>query len=173
MPVSTLVATAGSASANAYVTLAVAEQYHLDRPAVGTTWSAATDAQKNAAILWATKLLDRYFIWNGSVVDTTQALLWPRAGLVDVNAWESLDDTTIPELIQWATAEFARQLLAADRTGDSDVETQGIRLIKAGSIRVDFDETARSKPIPDVVSNLIPLDWGYIRGISERELMRS
>lgn len=178
MPVSTLVATAGSASANSYCTVAVADQFHLDRPTVGTTaatglWSAATTDQKTAALLWATKILELYFEWYGSVVDTTQSLLWPRAGLIALNGWESLDRTTIPEQIQWATAEFARQLLVSDRAGDSLVQSQGLKLLKAGPIRMDFKDWVYAKPIPDVVVNLIPYQWGYLRGSGERNLVRA
>jgi len=173
MPVSTLVATAGSASANSYTTVAFADQYHLDRPAVGTTWSTATADQKTAALLWATKLLEQYFEWYGFVTDSTQALLWPRTGLISLNRETSLDDSTVPTQIQWATAEFARQLLASDRAGDSAVETQGIKLLKAGSIRIDFKDNVQAKPIPDVVVNLIPDFWGYLKGSGEeRELVR-
>lgn len=180
MPISTLVATAGSASANAYTTVAFADQFHLDRPTVGTTvatglWSAATTDQKTAALLWATKLLDQYFEWNEYVTDATtpQALLWPRTGLLSLNELSSLDENTVPLQIQWATAEFARQLLVSDRAGDSAVETQGIKLLKAGSIRIDFRDGVHAKPIPDVVVNLIPSAWGRLRASGERELMRA
>lgn len=176
MPVTVINATAGSATANSYVTLTVAEQYHLDRPAVGTTWADATNDQKNAALLWSTKLLERLFEWNGSVVDTTQALLWPRAGLIDTNGWETLDTTTVPLLIQYATAEFARQLLVEDRTADSDIIRQGIKSIRASAVRLEFFGTAFDPSVPDVVANLIPAEWGFPRnsgGLQERELVRS
>ena len=180
MPVSTLVATAGAVNANSYTTVAIADQFHLDRPVVGTTaatglWSAATTDQKTAALLWATKLLEQYFVWNGYITDsvTPQALLWPRTGLINLNGLSSLDDATIPNQIQWATAEFARQLLVSDRAGDSAVETQGIKLLKAGSIRIDFKDNVHAKPIPDVVSNLIPDAWGYTQPQGERELVRA
>ena len=176
MPVSALVATAGSATANTYCTLAVANQYHLDRPAAGTVWSAATDDQKNSGLLFATVLLDRLFYWNGYVVNEIQNLLWPRMGLYEVNRISALDYTTIPQLIQWATAEFSRQLIAEDRTGDSDVQTQGIKLIKVGSVRIDFKDAVFAKPIPDIVTNLIPEEWGYVlqnEKINIRELRRA
>jgi len=176
MPVTSLITTPGAANSNAYVALSVADQYHLDRPAVGTTWASATSDQKTAAILWATKLLDRLFYWEGSVVDTTQILLWPRAGLVDVNDWSNLDTTTIPALIQYATAEFARQLLVEDLTGNVDLVRQGIKHLKAGSVAIDFFGTADVAPIPDAVINLIPQQWGYPRdngGLAERELLRA
>src|SRR4051812_36284518 len=116
MPASSLILTPGAADANAYVDASVADQLNLDRPQFGTTaasglWSAATAEEKKQAILWATVLMDRHFEWYGAIVYTTQRLLWPRNGLVDVNGWKALDYTTIPEPIQQMTAELARQLL--------------------------------------------------------------
>jgi hypothetical protein len=173
MPVSTLIATAGASNANSYTDVAFADQYHADRPPVSTTWTAATTDQKTAALLWATKILEQYVEWRGTVVDTTQALLWPRAGLVALNGWEALDHTTIPVQIQWATAEFARQLLVSDRMGDSEVESQGLKLLKVGPIRLDFKEWVYAKPVPDIVARLIPESWGYIRSRGERDLVRT
>lgn len=173
MPVSALVTTPGSASANAYVTLAVANQYHLDRPAVGTTWSAATDDAKTAAILFATKQLDALYVWSGFAVDGTQALCWPRNGMLTRNGY-TIATTVIPTELQHACAEFARQLLAADRTGDSDIETQGITGLKAGSVELTFKDNVYAKVIPDVVANLIPAEWGYLRNRrGSRDLVRA
>jgi hypothetical protein len=175
MAVSTIVTTAGAASANSYCDLATAEQYHLDRPAVGTTWSAATNDQKVAALLWATKLLDALYEWTGSVVNDTQALLWPRSGMAYRNGY-SVPTTVIPVELQYATAEYARQLLAADRAGDSDVETQGITSISAGSVSLTFkDAGVVAKQIPDAVFFLLPASWGRPRGRSSgvRELVRA
>lgn len=181
MAVSPLIITPGAANANAYVSRLAADQILLDRPQFGTTvttglWSAATDDQKDSAILWATKLLDRLFKWNGWVVDDIQSLLWPRLGLYRSNSIYPLDSTTIPNEIQEATAEFARQLLMSERTLDSDVSSQGIKLIKAGSVRIDFKDTVYAKPVPDLIVNLIPGEWCYLiqnHGIQEIELLRS
>lgn len=174
MPTSALVTTAGSPTANAYISRAEADQYHEDRPAVGTTWSSATTDNKDKAILWATRLLDDSFCWYGTVHVDTQRLLWPRAGLLKKNTWGALDHETIPEEIKFATAEFARQLLVADRAGDSDVETQGIKSLKAGSVALEFRDNVVAKVVPDVVVKMIPEHWGYLKGTSgSRELVRS
>jgi hypothetical protein len=174
MPVSALVVTAGSPSANAYVDLTVANQFHLDRPAAGTTWSGASDAEKQAAILWATKLLDSLIEWTGNVVDDLQALLWPRVGMWYRSGYP-VPSTIIPAELQHATAEFARQLLAADRSADSDVEAQGITSIKAGPVALTFkDSVPAPKVVPDAVWSLLPRDWGHVetRKSDMRELMR-
>lgn len=175
MPVSTLVTTPGSATANAYVTLAVANQYHLDRPAVGTTWSAATDDQKNAAILWATTLMDSLWDWTGYATDAVQALLWPRGGMLKRNDWEYVADDVIPVELQHATAEYARQLLAGDLAGNSEIETQGITALTAGPVSLTFKDSVVAKPVPDAVVNLIPYSWGrpYSRSRGTRELQRA
>lgn len=164
MAVSTLVTLAGSATANAYCTLIFANQYHEDRPAAGTTWADASDPQKNAAILWATLLMDRLWYWVGYPTDAIQALLWPRGGILKLNGWEYVPLTVIPIELQQATAEYARQLLASDRTGDSDIETQGITAITAGSVSLQFKDSVFAKAVPDAVFDLIPCGWGYPRG---------
>lgn len=175
MPVTTLVATPGSASANVYPTLAEANQYHLDRPPVGTTWASATDDQKNAAILWATILMDRLWVWTGYPTDALQALLWPRQGMIKTNGWEYVPDNVIPIELKQATSEYARQLLVSDRAGDSDIETLGITSVRAGSVALTFKDSVFAKTVPDAVFNLIPNAWGYPKGrvTGVRDLIRA
>lgn len=175
MPVSALVITPGSALANAYVSVAVADQYHLDRPAVGTTWSAASADAKAAAILWATTQMDAVWEWVGYPVDAVQSLLWPRGGMLKRNGWEYVALDVIPVELQEATAEFARQLLVGDRAGDSDIETGGITSLRAGPVALTFKDSVFAKVVPDAVFNLIPTGWGYprSRGQSVRELQRA
>ena len=173
MGTSTLVATAGAANANSYVTLAVADQYHDDRPAAGTTWADASDNNKTRALLWATMLLDDHYDWEGAVETETQKLNWPRNGLSTVNGY-NLDSDTIPDEIADATSEYARQLLVADRAGDSEVETQGLTDLKVGSIALAFKDNVFAKNVPDAVVWLIPRHWGRVRGTSgTRTLVRA
>ncbi len=174
MATSELVTTPGAANANAYVSLGVAEQYHSDRPAAGTTWAEASDEEKTAAILWATKLLDSLIDWNGYVVDDVQALLWPRVGMTYPSGYFVPQDV-IPIQLQHATAEYARQLLVSDRVADSGIETQGITSIKAGPVSLTFKDSVAAKVVPDAVFHLIPRDWGTVRGrvSSTRELLRA
>lgn len=170
---SSLVVTVGAANANAYVDLTVADQYHLDRPPVGTTWADATAIDREKAIIWATKLLDAMYIWFGSVVDGDQALLWPRHGLLYRSGYFVPSDI-IPTELQEATAEFARQLLVDDLAANSDIDTQGLRSITAGPISLTFKDFVPPKVVPDVVFSLIPDEWGVLRGRQRtaRDLLR-
>lgn len=176
MPVSVLVTTPGSAIANAYVAVAVADQYDLDRPAAaGNVWATATADQKASAILWATKLMDAQWEWRGYPVDAVQALLWPRGAMLKRNGWDYVGLTVIPIELQQATAEYARQLIVSDRGADSDVETQGIKSLTAGPVSLSFKDSVFAKVVPDLVVNLIPPHWGYVRRLHSgiRETQRA
>lgn len=175
MPASALDPTPGSATANSYITLAEAEQYQANRPAVGTTWALATEDQKNAAILWATKLMDSLWEWTSYPTTPTQALLWPRQGMLKKNGWEYVPDNVIPQELKDATAEYARQLLVSDRTGDSDIETLGVTSLRAGPVAFTFKESVVAKVMPDAIVSLIPPSWGYPRSRSRgyREVVRA
>lgn len=158
MTVSTLVATAGASNANTYCTLAVANQYHEDRAPQDSNWSAADDDDKNRALLRATELLDVLFEWTGCVVDYDQALLWPRNGMWDRNG-DYIESDVIPEELQRATAEFAGQLLAADRVADSDIETNKVKAFRVGPISFQFGDGVEAKAVPDAVFYMIPSEW--------------
>jgi hypothetical protein len=175
MPVSSLVATPGSASANAYLTLAEADQYQVDRPPVGTTWAVASTDLKTAAILWATMLMDDAWVWSGYPTDAIQALLWPRGAMLKRNGWEYVDIHTIPIELKRATAEYARQLLVSDLAGNSDIETLGLTSVKAGPVSLTFKDSVYAKPVPDTVFHLIPDRWGYPKNriTGARELQRA
>ena len=165
MGTSTLVATTKSSTANSYCTLAEADQYHDDRPAVSTTWADASENNKIRALLWATQLMESLFIWNGYATTTTQALGWPRTGLlerIDV----VLDSDTVPQEVKDAQSEYARQLLVSNRAQDNDIESQSIKSIKAGSVALEFDSgAAYNKVIPDAVYYIIPSLWfNSVRG---------
>jgi len=175
MPVAALVTTAGSASANAYCDVAFADQYHANRPPVGTTWASATPDVKSAAILWATILMDRMWKWEGFPTDAIQALLWPRQGMIKLNGWEYVDLHTVPIELQQATAEYARQLLVSDLTGNNQIQDLRITSLKAGPVAFTFGEGVVAKPVPDTVFDLIPPTWGYprSRNTGVRQLLRA
>lgn len=145
-----IVATAGSASANSYCTIAEGTTYH-ETHVSGATWEDSDDDTRCRALQTATRVLDQWYDWAGSVVGSTQALLWPRSGVVGPNGYTLASDS-IPTLIKHATAELARQLIAEDRTADSD--TKSIASLQAGSVSIAFRPTA-ANPIPDAVAAMV------------------
>ena len=141
-------ATVSGASANSYTTIAAADAYHDDH-LYGTDWSDSDADTKCRALVMATRLLDYWFEWGGSVTTIGQRLMWPREGVIGPNGLEEASDA-IPDRIADATAEWARLLIASDLTADSDIEAQGIGSLKAGPVYLTF-RGAVAKPVPDAV----------------------
>src|SRR5687767_10124818 len=103
MPTPTLVATAGDATANSYITVADADTYH-DAHLYASTWTAATTANKTISLIWATRLIDAAYEFVGEIASDTQALRWPRAAAFDRDG-RLLANDEIPEALEQATAE--------------------------------------------------------------------
>ena len=159
-----LVATPGAANANSYITRSEADTYHESRLHIAT-WSAATDLVKDAALMMATTLLDTRVKWRGAPTTTTQALQWPRTGLVN-RVGAAIPDNVIPQELKWATAELARLLIATDRTAENEVAASGLKALKAGPVNLQFREDIATSPtrmIPDYVrALLVPLWYEWI-----------
>lgn len=98
----------GSASANAYVSVAYCDSWHSDRGA--TAWTG-TDTVKEQAIVRATDYLDRRYNFVGTKASTDQALEWPRANVED--PW-GRDYAAVPEEVKRACAEAALLALSND-----------------------------------------------------------
>lgn len=147
-------ATVGGTDANSYATIAEGNTYHDNHP-YPDTWLDADDDQKCRALVTATRLLDTWYEWVGTVASSDQALLWPREDAYGPNGYLHLSDE-IPTRIKDATCELARQLLDSNRTADSDVETQGIESMKLGTGMVlSFKGAVTAKPIPDSVQVMV------------------
>ena len=118
----TIVATAGSATANSYITLSDADDlidgFVQDEDVVA--WASATDDQKNRALYTATQRLDRER-FKGARATDTQALQWPRTGVrkpdTYINTYATgfpfrvttdyFTDTEIPDQVQKAEVILA------------------------------------------------------------------
>lgn len=127
---STIVATAGAANANSFVTEAEAIAYAADRLNLPSGWtsvagSTCTENEKKALIA-ATQDLDR-LVYAGCRTTSTQRLAWPRAYALDPDTSVDhqvddytgqpfYDDDEIPTRIKDATIELALEHLRADIT---------------------------------------------------------
>lgn len=166
MAVPTLVATPGATNANSYATLAEGNTYH-DARLHSSDWTDATDDTRTVALIMATRLLDAMLEWVEYPTNPgVQALEWPRTGVIARDQLTVIDPDVIPEELKNATAEFARQLIAEDRTLDSDIETQGITSLKAGPVALTFREGVSARVVPDAVVNLLPHWWATVSGRS-------
>jgi hypothetical protein len=120
----TIVATAGSASANSFVTLAEAETY-MEGRGNKATWTAAADADKNIALVEATRDIDAMdFI--GYVAESTQSLAWPRQWAVDPDdpSQNYYATNEIPTRVKDATSELAFQYIKAGTTDVAAIDSK-------------------------------------------------
>lgn len=155
----TVVATAGDASANSYVTLAEFTTY-MDGRSVSAAFDDASDDAKNRALVSAARRLDAER-FKGVRVDETQALQWPRYGVEKPDiAYSVLDGpvftestwyatTEIPDRIQRAQMEIAYLLLSTEfAVGPTGLE--GFKNVKVGALDVTPRSEQRAGTLPEV-----------------------
>lgn len=160
MSAPSLVATAGSASANSYVSVSDADAYH-DTHLYGSTWFASDTEAKVKGLIWATRMLDDYFEWFGSPSSDTQALRWPRSAAYNADGQQLANDT-IPTAIENATAELARKLIEVDRTEDgaSTGATGALESLKVGSIELKY-ASGTVNDIPPIPPQIVAMLKAY------------
>lgn len=99
------------AGADSYISLATADAYWTEHGSP-TSWTDATDAEKEAALRYATQWVDGKFSWKGNVKDNEQVLDWPRYNVYD-DEGRLVSADSIPEKVQEATAEMANNHIDA------------------------------------------------------------
>jgi hypothetical protein len=156
-----LIATPGATNANSFVTLAEFNTYLSER-LFSETASGASEPKKESALIMSTRLIGRWFIWNGAVWTQTQSLPFPRIGLVNANG-QPIPEGVIPVELKEAVFELAIFFLNAGTTDPTQTgDTDNISKLKASSIEITFRDvqnTLAGKVMPETVSMLIPLSW--------------
>lgn len=130
--------------AESYCTVATADTYHSNRGVAA--WAALTTAQKEEALRRATDYMTQVYRdkWEGNRVIYSQALDWPRVGVVvyyGPHLWREVDDDTVPLEVAYACAELALKASSATLYAD---QTQGVVREKIGPLETEYD---RSSPI--------------------------
>ncbi len=149
---------AGLATANSYFGLHEATLYHADRG--NSSWLEANSAQHMAALIKATDYLTASFgqRWLGRRAHETQALDWPRRGVVvrhGDGAWQSLASNLVPEAVKAATAELALLALKKDLLKPLPRGGQVKRVRVAGAVEQEFFEGAPATTDYPAVSGLL------------------
>jgi hypothetical protein len=158
-------ASLSGAAANAYVTYARAETVLDDLLIVRTAWNAATVNDRERALMAATSILDARVSWLGSIAVQTQALGWPRVGVVDGEG-RTIADGSIPGGVERATVALAALLLEAEAqsAGSGTYEETGkIKRMKAGSMEIEF----RDRVTVEKLAASLPVDvTQYLGGLA-------
>jgi hypothetical protein len=143
----------GKPDANTYALVADADAFH-EGHLYATAWTGASTANKEKALVLATRLIDASYQFNGGKTKSTQALQWPREGAIDPDRLalaqnilstvlsSYFESDKIPKALVDATCEMAREVLVADRTDTPDGEgLSHVGLV--GTVNVTFDKRDR------------------------------
>lgn len=142
----TIVATAGSASANSFATAAEMTT-HMEGRLNDSAYTGASADEVNRALVEATRELSSRQ-WMGRRVDDTQALSWPREWVIDPDSsnYDYFESTEVPQRVKDATCELAFQFLKA---GTADVaaydSTLNVKRKKTGPLETEYF-SARERP---------------------------
>ena len=123
----------GLSNANSYVSVADATQYH-ENHGTPTAWTNASTAAKEDALRQATQYLDAVYgtVWDGTRINETMALDWPRYGAVDSDGFW-LVATAVPQQVKDACAYLALKQIGGDTllpddAAASNVEAESLTL---------------------------------------------
>jgi hypothetical protein len=158
----TVVATAGSESANSYISVATGND--LADLYLGTlNWTLASTDNRGRALIMATRYLDE-LSYIGEKVSSSQALAWPRRDAA-CGDW-SFTTSEIPQPIKQATFDLAEALLGdstllkAPGAGSAElipgIPNANLRRARVDVLDVEFNtvQQAESKNALNVVPHL-------------------
>ena len=150
----------GKADANGYVSVADGNAYFEGRAdPVGVAgafdWSAQLTANKEKAIVSATRMIDAYCRFNGNRASASQALQWPRYGAPDLDGGTGAewDANVLPGPLVAACCEQARELLIADRTAAPLGE--GLKSSRVADSEMVFDRHDRAPALSHYAAVLL------------------
>jgi len=129
----------GLSNSNAYISVSFYDTYIADR---GIVVAASTTAQKEQAIVVASDYLDTQFIFLGSKKLSTQAMEWPRTGVIDITSGQAIPSTIVPPIVQRTVAELVAKIrngevLLQDLARGGEVKSESV-----GPISVTYKDSA-------------------------------
>lgn len=144
---------AGLSNAVSYVSTADADAYWAAEADV--TWSGYPTAEREAALVRATREIDRLYSTRfiGIRTSLTQALAWPRSSATTSDGLEIV--ASVPIQVKTAVIELARSAAAGDLRLVSDPADVSSETIKVGPIEISTDYAARKASAYDRIALLL------------------
>lgn len=179
-----LIVAPGAVDSNAYVSVAESDAI-FDTTLNADIWLASSQANKERAILLSTRTLENTVRWRGVPTSSTQALSWPRCGILTQVSETGggllnpigveLPSDTIPDFLKRATAELSQSFLESDRISEQDsgvissiaIPGLAIGLASGGS------SSAKRSLIPPHVYEMIAFYAETVMGHTARRLVRT
>jgi hypothetical protein len=156
----TVEASPGSANANSYCSVAVAESYFATSYK-RTEWSEAATDHKAMALVEATRLLDNLVSWAGYRATSLQSLKFPRTQLIDYDAPADasssyLSSVDIPKFLVCAVCELAYDIL---KNSGFSAQENDLSDVKVGPLSISFSDKVKVQGFSQVVQAAIS-KWG-------------
>lgn len=151
----------GHVDANSYVDVAFADEFFLNT-IDNDGWPTAL-AEKEAALIESTRILDSLFGWYGVIATDEQALRWPRNEVCDADGRLILP-TVLPISLKNAVCNLAYYLLQNGGLNQTQSDLKGL---KVGPIDLKFSEGKSVIGVPKfVIRSLQSLGQyqGYVEG---------
>jgi hypothetical protein len=160
----------GLATANAYISVADADQYIEDH-GNSSDWTGSDNSQKEEAIRMATQYLDAVYggRWIGIAATSIQSLDFPRSGMY-VNGYYR-DSDSVPQEVKDATCEMAvrfrglssGELLIEDQDDPGAVKEYQVKVgsVMEKTVWLAGKSDQKSRPIVDGILHPL-LTAGYI-----------
>lgn len=163
----------GLANAESYVSVANADAYHAS---IGNSTWTGTDPVKETALRRAVRYLDGSYRlrFKGIKNKSTQALEWPRAGVIDPSGWVQ-SSIALPAVLISATCEAALRELVSPNSLQPDLARGGAILsteLVAGPVSTSTTYASGADP-SDVITVLDDLLSGLIGGGSVARITRA
>lgn len=131
-----LTTTAGASDADALVSTADCDAYHLAR---GTTAWTGEEADKEAAIRRATSWLSTAFSWKGYRTNgRDQSLAWPRADVEDGEGEDVPEDEVPVEIVNACCEAAVYELANPGGLSPTVTLTDRVKSRQVGPIRREF-----------------------------------
>jgi len=163
----------GKVDANSYADAVDGDAYH-EGHLYATAWTAATTQNKEKALVFATRLIDSQYQFNGWRAHDERGLQWPRDHCPDPDKGlgalvllrllgaSFVDFDVVPKAVVDATCEMARELLILDRTTAPPGE--GISYTYAGTDGTGYSKRDTRPIISHVAQAMLGKYGGLIGG---------
>lgn len=138
--------------ANSFVSLATADNYHGVHG--NTAWVAADQTDREAALIRAGRYLNG-LTWKGRRTARTNAMAWPRYGVIDDESW-AVNSDEVPFEVSFAQCEAALRELASPGCLLPDAARgDAVRKEKLGELQVEYEPGAAPGQRFNVLESLL------------------
>lgn len=146
----------GLSNAESFISVADANTYFTNR---GITAWTGSDAVKEQALRKATDYMQGRYgrRWKGTRKFDSQALAWPRVGVLDADDY-SVSDTIVPTPVKYACAELAVRSLTTSLLPDDTapgIKSESVSIPGPISKSVSYTGSKSKTPYFPVVDDLV------------------